>query len=232
MVMQVLGGGQIIPFYLFLQYVFLPPGKYTLRASRLVPTRYAKTLLPALVFGFIVPTLGFLWPTAALETKQAWNFAWQFFPVWISLFHELFARCFKDAPGEERVRDVASDLVWLRGTYEFLFLLSAGTYLYVFFVSPIPFSKIFFDGIWDYGKEPLSLAEGAGLFLRWDEIFVFLGSAVWILLCFKDLKAEGRTDVSWVKLFTVLLGTGVFFGPGACMAVMCAWREEVLVGNY
>jgi hypothetical protein len=32
-------------------------------------------------------------------------------------------------------------------------------------------------------------------------------------------------------VLVVMLGTGVLFGPGASMAVMWAWREEVLVGN-
>jgi hypothetical protein len=227
--MQVLGGGQIVPLYLFLQYVFLPPSKFAIRDSRLVPTRYAKTLLPALIFGYIIPALGSFWPTISLETRQTWNFVWQFFPIWINLFHELLARCFKDVPEEQRGRrDVASDLVWLRGIYEFLFLLSASTYLYVFFVSPVPFSEIFFGDIWDWDKDVGSLTEGAWLFLKWDEIFVFLGTAVWILLCFRDLKREGRTGVGWVKVVVVLVGTGLAFGPGAGVAVMCAWREEVL----
>jgi hypothetical protein len=77
------------------------------------------------------------------------------------------------------VRDVASELVWLRRTFEFLFLLSAGTYIYVFFITPIPLSRGFFADTWD------------GMFLKWDETFVFLGSAGWILLCFRDLNTGG-----------------------------------------
>jgi hypothetical protein len=77
----------------------------------------------------------------------------------------------------------------------------------------------------------VSLAEGARLFLKWDETFVFLGSAGWILLCFRGLKKEGRTDANWVKLFAVLMGTGILFGPGVSMAGMRAWREEALAGE-
>lgn len=77
----------------------------------------------------------------------------------------------------------------------------------------------------------MSQAEGAGLFLKWDETFVFSGSARWILLCFRGLKKEGRTDASWVKLFAVLMGTGILFGPGVSLAGMRARREEILVGE-
>lgn len=73
--MQLLGGGQIVPLFLFLQYITLPPSKYTLRSSRLAPTRYAKTLLPTLMVGFIIPTLCVLWPTSSRDTEQTWNFA-------------------------------------------------------------------------------------------------------------------------------------------------------------
>ncbi|KAE9367468.1 hypothetical protein N431DRAFT_383174 [Stipitochalara longipes BDJ] len=229
--MQFLGRGQIVPLYLFFQYVASPPSKYTLGSSYLVPIRYAKALLPALIFGYIIPTLGFLWPTFTHETKQSWNFVWQFFPIWSALFHELLARCFKDVPEQERGRDLASDLVWLRGTYEFLFLLSASTYIYVFFVSPVPFSQLFFGNIWNWGKDVRSLAEGVRLVSRWDEIFVFAGTAVWVLLCFRDLKREEKTKAGWVKLLLIMAGTGFVFGPGASMAVMCAWREELLAGN-
>jgi hypothetical protein len=95
--------------------------------------------------------------------------------------YELLARCFKDVPEQENgVRDIASELIWLRGTYEFLFLLlSAGTYLHVCFVTPIPLSRGSFADTWD------------GVFLKSDETFVFLGSPGWILLCFRDLNTGG-----------------------------------------
>ena len=73
--MQLLGGGQIVPLSLFLQYITLPPRKYTLRSSGLLLTRYAKTLLPTLVGGYIIPSLGVLSPTSSPDTKQTWNFA-------------------------------------------------------------------------------------------------------------------------------------------------------------
>ncbi|KAH8788981.1 hypothetical protein F5882DRAFT_517665 [Hyaloscypha sp. PMI_1271] len=73
--MQLLGGGQIVPLSLFLQYITLPPSKYTLRSSGLLPTRYAKTLLLILVVGYIIPSLGVLSPTFSPDTKQTWNFA-------------------------------------------------------------------------------------------------------------------------------------------------------------
>jgi len=76
-----------------------------------------------------------------------------------------------------------------------------------------------------------SPAAEPGLFLKWDEILVFAGTAVWMLLSFRDLKREGRMKTGWVKLVVVMVGTGVVVGPGASTAVMCAWREEILARN-
>ncbi|KAN0095665.1 hypothetical protein V8E51_016376 [Hyaloscypha variabilis] len=195
-----LGLVQTVPLYLFFQYLSSTLSKQTLRSSHLVPIGYSKALLPALIFGYIIPTLSILCQTLTLETKQSWSFIWKFFPIWTAIFHELFARCFKNVPDQDRGRDVASDLVWLRGTYEFLFLLSASTYVYVFFVSPIPLSQLFFGGIWDWVNGVGSPAAEPGLFLKWDEILVFAGTAVWMLLSFRDLKREGRMKTGWVKL--------------------------------
>ena len=37
--------------------------------------------------------------------------------------------------------------------------------------------------------------------------------------------------MSWVKLFAVLMGTGILFGPGVSLAGMRARREEILAGE-
>jgi len=68
------------------------------------------------------------------------------------------------------------------------------------------------------------------VFLKWDEIFVTMGMVVWTGLAWRDLKREGRTDVSWMRLGGVMGVVGVVCGPGAAYAVMWAWREEVLAG--
>jgi hypothetical protein len=121
----------------------------------------------------------------------------------------------------------------LRLTYAALFLLSAGTYIYIFSVTPVPFSQIFFSDInfftWD--KEVSGVAEGTALFLKWDEIFIVLGAAYWILLHFADLKREGRVKAGWGSILAAFVGVGVVCGPGAGMAVMWWWREEALAGG-
>jgi hypothetical protein len=101
----------------------------------------------------------------------------------------------------------------------------------MFSSSPLPLSQFFFEGIWDWDKDIATLTGGTGLFLKLDEIFIVLGAAVWILLCFRDLKRERRVNVGWVRILVTMLGVGMSLGPGASMALIWSWREEVLVGK-
>ncbi len=66
------------------------------------------------------------------------------------------------------------------------------------------------------------------MFLKWDQIFVGLGTAYWVLLNVRDLKRNGRVEASWVWILTVFGGLSVFFGPGAGVVGMWWWREEAL----
>jgi hypothetical protein len=203
--------------------ITLSPTRLTSKNAASIPTHYASTILPALLFGYIIPSIGTFYPSSSLSSRQAWNFIWQFFPIWILIFHFLFSR-FVSSNGPR------STLSSLRLTYASVFLLSSAAYLYVFLVSPVPFFHLFFKdiSIWDWEKAIGSLSEGTAMFLKWDQIFVGLGTAYWVLLNVRDLKRNGRVEASWVWILTVFGGLSVFFGPGAGVVGMWWWREEAL----
>ncbi|KAE9371953.1 hypothetical protein N431DRAFT_407772 [Stipitochalara longipes BDJ] len=222
---QLLGAGQISPLFYFLTYITTSPSRLNTRTNRTVPTHYAKTILPALLLGYIIPSIGSFYPSSPLSSRQGWNYIWQFFPIWIPAFHFLFSRFISNkGPGSE----IAS----LRLAYALVFLVSTSAYLYVFSVSPGPFSQLFFKNIsvWDWDTAFISISENTAMFLKWDEIFIVLGTAYWMMLNVRDLKREGRIEASWVSILAVFGVVSALCGPGAGMAVIWWWREEALSG--
>lgn len=167
-------------------------------------------------------------PSFSLDTRQEFNFIWQFFPLWTTLLSGLFARLVKDTTQEDKIKNVTADLPYLRATYAFVGLVSAAAYLYVYTVSPFPIWEIFLSGVKDPSAVVGSLTEGMGRFLKYDYLFAFVSGAVWILLSFWDLKKDGRLHAGWTKILGSMGVVTVACGPGTMMAVMWAWREEIL----
>ena len=66
------------------------------------------------------------------------------------------------------------------------------------------------------------------MFLKYDEIFCFGSAAVWVLLCFWDLKREGRMTAGWVKILGFYTAVTLALGPGTGLICMWGWREDVL----
>lgn len=71
---------------------------------------------------------------------------------------------------------------------------------------------------------------GVGQFLKYDYAFGFLGMTVWILLFFGDLKRIGKMETSWGVIGAVVVGVTAAVGPGAMVALLWWWREEILAG--
>jgi hypothetical protein len=69
------------PIYYFLPYVQLPSSSYHARDLRLVRTSYAKTIIPTLGIAYVLPTVCMFSTRFNLDTRQAWNFVWQLFPL-------------------------------------------------------------------------------------------------------------------------------------------------------
>lgn len=66
------------------------------------------------------------------------------------------------------------------------------------------------------------------MFLKYDEVFCFGSAAIWVLLCFWDLKREGRLTAGWAKVLVVFGGMSLGLGPGAGLVGMWGWREDIL----
>jgi hypothetical protein len=199
--------------------------------NRLVRTPYAKTLLPALIIGQLIPAILSYYPSFDLSTLQLFNGIWQFFPLWTVILHGIFARCLNDTTETDKINKITADLPYLRLTYAFVSCNSAVAYLYALANSTVPFSHLFFRNLLDPWSNVGSLAEGVAVILRYDKLFAFGAATVWILLQFSDLKREGRMNADWVRIVGSIVLATVAFGPGAATTGMWWWREEVLARN-
>lgn len=86
---------------------------------------------------------------------------------------------------------------------------------------------VFFEGVRNPSASVSVMASLAKTF-RYDQIAAFSAGVVWAMLSFKDLKKAGKLNAGWGRTVGVFAGTMIVAGPGAAMATMWGWREEVL----
>ncbi|KAL2064309.1 hypothetical protein VTL71DRAFT_4803 [Oculimacula yallundae] len=225
---QLYGVGVIAPIYFFLHYVQIPSTGFHAADNRHVPMHFVKTIVPTLLLGYVVPTVAMFNPTASISTLQAWNFIWQPFPVYLAILHVIFSRLLPNTERMDRTFNVKGDLPWLRTIYFTTALTSAVMWIYTLFVSPTPLSQVFLSGLLDRDTTFKTNEEGMRMFLKYDEVFCFTSAAIWVLLCFSDLKREGRLTASWGKVLAVYAGLSLGLGPGTGLVSMWWWREEIL----
>ncbi|KAH9219751.1 BcBOA8 protein [Leptodontidium sp. 2 PMI_412] len=225
---QLFGIGVVAPIYFFLHYIFIPSTKFHAADNRQVPIHLVKTMLPTLVLGYVLPTVAMYWPTSPISTLQAWNFIWQPFPIYLSILHRILSRLLPNNERADRINNIKGDLFYLRLIYLTTALLSSSIWIYTFLTSPTPLFQVFLSGLLNTEAKFKTLEECIGMFLKYDEVFCFGSAAIWVLLCFWDLKREGRLTAGWAKVLVVFGGMSLGLGPGAGLVGMWGWREDIL----
>lgn len=129
---------------------------------------------------------------------------------------------------EDRINNTEADMPYLRRIYAFAGVSAAAAHIYMRFKSPFMVTDIsLINSITDNESE-VPLIEGIAEILRCNRISAFGAGAIWILLGFRDLKKAGKLTASWWTILAIFVATAFVGGPGAAMAVMWAWREEIL----
>jgi hypothetical protein len=231
--MQIAGMGHLAQIYNLITYIVMRPSKYLTPSARNIPSYYAKTFAPALLVGYVIPTMLSYWPTFSLSTLQSWNFVWQLWPIWIVLLQQLFSlplRIASPTPTTKAqiTQSNKDNIFYLRLTYLFSALVSAAGYTYVRLVTPVSLFQLFCGGTSNPWWEWVNLTQSVGLFLKYDYAFGFFGTVVWILLFFGDLKRIGKMETSWGVIIASVFGIVWVAGHGAMVAAFWWWREEIL----
>lgn len=224
---QLWGIGYVAPIYFFLHYVQSPLENYQAADNRLTQSRPIKTIIPTLTLSYILPSIA-MFAAPGLTTRQKINgLFWQPFPVYAAILQRVLGLFVKDTTHTDRTESPEADMKYLRRVYGFAGAAAALANMYVRFKSPVSLTEVFFKGVTD-PSAPLPLIQGLAKFLRYDQICAFSAGAIWTLLSFRDLKKAGKLNAGWGRIVGVFAGTTIVAGPGAAMAAMWAWREEVL----
>lgn len=219
----------VAPPFLFLCYISLWPSTLHSADNRLVPLPYSKTLLPALLLGYIIPSIALFWPKNSTKALQALAFVWYLFPLILRVVHGFLSRFVRDTTLNDKLFNPTVDVPYLRGIYLFCTLLSTAVFNYVRCTSSVSLTRLFFANLLYPETAIQNFARGFELHQRYTEFFLFAAMAVWITLQFGDLKRDGRINVSWAKIVVFMFGGLLVGGPGAMCAGMWWWREELLV---
>ncbi|KAK3363197.1 FAD binding domain protein [Lasiosphaeria hispida] len=233
----------VSPLYYLLHYLLSPIEKFKATDMRLTRINYTKSVLPALMLAYYLPLYAAFF-APAFSTRLASIFAWQVFPVYLSLAaSQVLSRFFfADTMGHDRIYSVKRDLLAIRLTIGVLAFHSAAAWAYTFLTaaacSPTAMLALFlppaFSGengaavITTTTTTATNLVQFTGRFLRLDCAFLFANTFLWLAYLFWDVKHAGmlRLSWAWIILLAAIATAGV--GPGATVGLGWLWREELL----
>lgn len=236
---QLRGMGLVAPLY-FASSTYISSGiPYFSPSSRTLPESTARAILPALVLGFVVPTIMLFFPLAdALNTRQIFIALWQPAPVYVVILTQIFSRAIKSigsstpaktnsAPAERKPN---RDITHLKTLYAVVGCVSACFHVALLLswaaLGTNFITKAFIPS--DAFAQVATLADGVFIFFQNDFLLVAAATLLWCLASMWDLYRIGVSNVSWqVALAGMVLGS-VAIGPGATAAAVWYWREEVM----
>lgn len=165
------------------------------------------------------------WPS--FEGREVGLWIWQMFPVWLALGTRGFGAVVGDSTVVDRFEGTERDVPVIRYTIGLLVAASSIVWGWT----------VFQGGMWSLfipqmlPGQTTTLASFTREFLKFDQIFLFGNTFLWLGMLFWDLKFAGMLKVSWIRLVVYLIGSVLVFGLGATAGLGWLWREEVLVGK-
>ncbi|KAF2104522.1 FAD/NAD(P)-binding domain-containing protein [Rhizodiscina lignyota] len=240
---QYLGAGFVFQLYYFFAYAMSPLRKYNAADNRLTDLQYTKTVLPAVVLGFYLPTyLSLAVPTnigpfsigpftfgpTSLETRYWWSYVWQLFPVWVWAIQKFLAWGFvNDTVRWDRLYAPKRDLPFIRTTVYGFSAVSAAMWWYNLTQCPFSLYDVYVP-VW---TPPADFIQNIDNFMKWDYILIYTGCFLWLALLFRDLKTWEMLRASWLSLILTAAVTIAATGPGGAAALAWLWREETMASE-
>ncbi|KAK7894825.1 hypothetical protein LTR67_005564 [Exophiala xenobiotica] len=231
---QTVGGAVIVPLY-YLAYLRDSRGsQYWSAESRRVPLAYAKALLPALIIGYLVPTILMFLPYSEENywTTQGTVALWQPSPWFVNAIlwacSSFYARSGTEA--EESVSTLA-DVKYLGSIYSVAFIASAIAHV-------VTMSVCLFSGDWQHSfghvfvpdniTHDTPLSDALRMIFQVDFWIISAASLVWAYVAVWDLKRIGKTNVSLIQTAAAILLGSIVVGPAAAVTGVWYWREHIM----
>lgn len=236
---QLRGIGLIAPLYMAVSTYVSSGIVYFSPSTRNLSASTARAILPALVLGYVVPTMLMFFPLAdALHTRQLFIALWQPAPVYVTILTRVFSRvCKSVGSGSVAKTDTAAvdrkanrDIPHLQTLYAVAGCIAACFHL-VLLLSGVASGTDFITKAFipfDSFAQVSTLTDGVVVFFQNDFLIVAVATLLWCLASMWDLHRLGISNISGLVALPILLLSALAFGPGATVAAVWYWREQVL----
>jgi hypothetical protein len=231
---QTVGGAIIIPLY-YLAYVFSSSADSYFDSGRQVPLGYARALLPAIVLGYLIPTVALYIPWGDIHTTQGLTALWQVSPAIPNILLLVLAPLLSPSSSSPSNSSGTSDVKHLKRIYYASVIVCTiaqiGTY-YVCLTSDNPQLSLSYVFLPNTATWKQSSSLGLHWIFQWDWWLIYGSSLVWAWLAVVDTyRMLDRKPTVYLMLLSAfgLLLHSVVVGPGATMALMWNWREDRLI---
>lgn len=234
---QLRGIGFIAPLY-FLTSAFISRSiEYYSSASMALSVTTAKAILPAVIAGYIIPSMLLFFPYSSADTHQDIIAFWQAAPVLAPILTGTFSYLLK-----LRVRKCNNDpskgmkdtyLPYLDTVYKATGAISACFHAFVvvgcMVSDDIPLTDILLPK--DSFAPVSSLADGVFIFFQNDCLMTAMAVFLCCTVTIWDLYRVGLSNATLLSgLGAVAVGFGLV-GPGATATAVWYWREHSLGGS-
>ena len=233
MLYQTAIGAVILPLYhLVFLYHTAKTDYYTSKALQL-PLSYARGLIPALVLGYLMPTMALYAPfqNPDLAPQQVLAAFWQITPLLVNILLGLFSRTLgtPHSSSDENNARYDSAMKYLNAMYAMCLIGAAFAHFAVFYIcihSPeVSLARIFVPQHQLLGG---SVTEVLFYIFQVDYLVIFTSSLLWAFVATNDLRLLHRTSTSLVQIALLVAGGVILVGPAATVTAIWWWRETRL----
>lgn len=221
---QTVGGAIVIPLW-YLSYTWIAARTDYWTSSSEMPASKARTLLPALVLGYVLPTIACWLPVDYfdMDTIQALVAFWQVSPMVANLLWWLFSSMSSNTTTKSQ-QYTLGPLHMVTILVSFISHLST---LYLCTTSADPTLSlrfVFYPSL----PEHASMPEAVHFIFQIDFWIICLATLVWALQGQLELISLRRTSITIPIAFSLTALGALLFGPGAVVGAVWWWREGKL----
>ena len=192
-----------------------------------MPTPRAKALPPALLVGYVLPTILMFQPFQSIWTQQFMVALWQPSPLFVNAIWWLLPIVFPSKGSASAKRVSSNDKGHLKPVYLTATVISATVHIAVLATclrsenAELSLWNVFVATKWE--KRPMSQA--LHFIFQIDFWIIFAASILFCYVAIFDLTATRMIDVGMIKPIGLLTLCTVLLGPGAALSAFWYWRE-------
>ncbi|KAI0108381.1 hypothetical protein F4814DRAFT_55859 [Daldinia grandis] len=229
-VYQLMGAAVIAPLY-YLGYVVTSRRDGYYFQGRELSVGHAASLLPAVIIGYLIPTIAMYYPQGDVKTVQYLTALWQPTPVFASVLISIFSFLGPSSPTSV-AKD--GDVKHLKRAYLIIGLITTVAHvatLYTCLTSDDPRLSLSYVFLPNRTTWKDSMGLGLHYIFQIDFFGAFGSTLLWCWLAVYDvLRILGKPTT--MDLIKTVLGIGfvtIVAGPGTATISVWSWREDRLV---